>query len=284
MVLLKNDEIFIKINENGAEIVEGKYLNGEDFIWQGSEIWPDHSPVLFPICGRLIDNKCTHNGKEYSMGLHGFAQDFDFEVLEKTDTTALFCLTYNKETLKQYPFKFKFFVRYTLDGKKVIVENKVENADECDIYFSLGSHEGYYIPDGVENYHLLLDDNKTLNSACLDGPYLNGKSEVVIENARKIPLKSDTYTPYDLIFLDIDFTAITLYHNSGKKIVKAEFEGYPNLLVWSLPESQFVCIEPWYGIPDYTSDVNDREFVNKKGLIKLGVGKDFLISNSFILP
>ena len=43
MVLLKNDEISIKINEKGAEIVEGKYASGEDFIWVGDEMWPDHS-------------------------------------------------------------------------------------------------------------------------------------------------------------------------------------------------------------------------------------------------
>lgn len=283
MITLKNDQIFINIAEKGAEIVEGKYLSGEDFIWMGDENWSDHSPTLFPICGTLIDNKCTHAGQEYSMGIHGFAQYSTFTVEEKTEQSVLLSLTYSEETLKYYPFKFKLFVRYTVDGKTVTVEHRVENLDDGDIFFSFGSHEGYYIPDGVENYYLELDDNRTLFSAQLDGPYLRGDSQPVIENETKIPLKSDKYHTYDLIFLDIDFGAITLYHNSGKKIVRAEFEGYPHLLVWSEPSSRFVCIEPWYGLPDFSSDTADREFTHKKGLIRLEKGKDFAMQNKFTL-
>ena len=281
MIILKNDEISIKISENGAEIVEGKYASGEDFIWIGDDSWQDHSPTLFPICGTLIDNKYTHGGKEYSMGIHGFAQYFDFTVEEKTDSSVLLSLCSSEETLKLYPFNFKFFVRYTISGKTVTVEHRVENTDSSDIFFSFGSHEGYYIPDGVENYYVELDEDRTLYSAALDGPYLNGRSQPVIENESKIPLKSDKYHTYDLIFLNIDFSAVTLYHNSGKKIARAEFEGYPHLLIWSEPNSRFVCIEPWYGLPDYTSDRDDREFTHKKGLVRLEKGKSFSMSNKF---
>lgn len=284
MITLKNEQISIKVAEKGAEIVEGKYLSGEDFIWMGDEMWPDHSPTLFPICGTLIDNKCTHEGKEYSMGIHGFAQYSVFTVEESSENSVLLSLTYSEETFKYYPFKFKLFVRYTIEDKTVTVEQRVENLDEGDIFFSFGSHEGYYVPDGVENYHLVLDEERTLRSATIDGPYLDGGSQPVIENERKILLKSDKYHTYDLIFLDIDFDAITLYHNSGKKIVRAEFKGYPNLLVWSEKGSRFVCIEPWYGLPDFTSDIADREFTHKKGLIRLEKGKDFSMSNRFILP
>lgn len=285
MIILKNDEIVIHIAEKGAEIVAGKYVTGEDFIWIGDEMWPDHSPTLFPICGTLIDNKCMHSGKEYSMGIHGFAQHSVFCVEECSENSALLSLTYSEETLtKYYPFKFKLFVRYTIEGKTVTVEQKVENLDDKEIFFSFGSHEGYYLPDGVENYHLELDEERTLFSATLEGPYLDGDSEAVIENSKIIPLKSEKYNSYDLIFTDIDFSAITLYHNSGKKIVRAEFKGYPNLLVWSEKGSRFVCIEPWYGLPDFTSDRADREFTHKKGLIKLGVSNTFTMSNKFVLP
>ena len=216
------------------------------------------------------------------MGIHGFAQHSVFCVEEISDTSVLLSLTYSEETLtKYYPFKFKLFVRYTIEGKTVTVEQKVENLDDKEIFFSFGSHEGYYVPEGVENYYLELDEERTLESALLDGPYLNGESQIIMENQRIIPLKSDKYNTYDLIFLDIDFSAVTLYHNSGKKIVRAEFEGYPNLLVWSEKSSRFVCIEPWYGVPDYTNDRADREFTHKKGLIRLGVGKDFSMSNKF---
>ena len=281
MITLKNDQISITVAEKGAEIIEGKYIGGKDFIWMGDENWPDHSPTLFPICGTMIDNKRTHGGKEYSMKIHGFAQNFIFTVEEKTEQSLLLSLTYSEETLKYYPFKFKFFVRYTIDGKTVTVEHRVENLDDGDIYFSFGSHEGYYVPDGVENYYLELDGNRTLSSMRLDGPYLRGDYQAVIENERKIPLGSDKYHAYDLIFLNIDFSAITLYHNSGKKIVRAEFEGYPNLLVWSEKGSRFVCIEPWHGLPDYSEDTADREFTHKKGLIRLEKGKDFSRRNKF---
>lgn len=284
MVTLKNSEISITICEKGAEVVAGKYINGDDFIWQGSPVWEDHSPVLFPICGTLIDNKCEFEGKEYAMTIHGFAQYSVFEVVEQTENSALFSLTFSEETLKVYPFKFELLVRYTIEGKTVITHYETKNLDDRKIYFSFGGHVGYYLPDGVENYYLELDAPRTLYSQKLDGPYLNGDCENVLENGTKIPLNSDTYRAYDLIFKDIDFSAISLYHNSGKKIVRAEFEGFPNLLVWSEQGDNFACIEPWHGLPDYTADKADRNFQNKKGLIELEVGKSFGISHKFILP
>ena len=90
------------------------------------------------------------------------------------------------------------------------------NLDDRKIYFSFGGHVGYYLPDGVENYYLELDAPRTLYSQKLDGPYLNGDREKDVENGTKIPLDSNTYRAYDLIFKDIDFSAISLFHNSGK--------------------------------------------------------------------
>jgi galactose mutarotase-like enzyme len=45
------------------------------------------------------------------------------------------------------------------------------------------------------------------------------------------------------------------------------FEGFPFLGIWSAPNADFVCIEPWCGIAD--SESHNQQLVNKEGIIKL---------------
>ena len=279
MVYLKNSQISITIKELGAEVIEGKFKNGKDFIWTGVEGWSDHAPILFPICGRVLDNKYSYEGKVYDMPFHGFAHCFNFEVLEKSDETALLSLKYNEETLKMYPFKFEFRIRYTLIENKVEVTYETINLDKREILFSAGGHEGFLCDKGVENYYVEFDNPVTLNSCKLNGSFLNGNTEKVVENGKRVNLRCDGYRSYDLIFKDIDFTAVTLYSPEGKKMVRAEFEGFPNLLIWSIPDGKFVCIEPWCGLPDFIGDKGC--FEEKRGLIKVPAGESYTLIHSY---
>ena len=70
--------IEISVNEKGAELVSIKF-NGEEKIHNGKEFWNRHSPVLFPIVGKLKDGKTLIDGVEYEMEQHGFARNMNFE-------------------------------------------------------------------------------------------------------------------------------------------------------------------------------------------------------------
>ena len=107
----------------GAELISYK-LDGIEKIHQGQDCidengrvyWKRHFPVLFPIVGKLKQNKTIINGRTYEMGQHGFARDMDFEEISKTETKHHYMLKYNEETLKKYLLlnKFYYLVKYFL--------------------------------------------------------------------------------------------------------------------------------------------------------------------------
>ena len=74
--------IEIKTINKGAELVSVKF-NGIEKMHDGESFWNRHSPVLFPIVGKLKNGKTIINGKEYEMGQHGFARDMEFEPITK---------------------------------------------------------------------------------------------------------------------------------------------------------------------------------------------------------
>ena len=58
---IENEQIRIGVKEFGAELTSFyNKQNHTEYLWQGdSEIWGGQSPVLFPIIGRLKDDRYT---------------------------------------------------------------------------------------------------------------------------------------------------------------------------------------------------------------------------------
>ena len=69
----------------------------------GKVYWKRHSPVLFPVVGKLKKNQTIINGRIYEMPQHGFARDFEFETITKLDNFHSYVLKSNKITLNKYP-------------------------------------------------------------------------------------------------------------------------------------------------------------------------------------
>ena len=76
----------------GGELISFK-VNGEEKIHQGESIidengkvyWKRHSPVLFPIVGKLKKNQTLIGGRTYELPQHGFARNLEFEPITKLD-------------------------------------------------------------------------------------------------------------------------------------------------------------------------------------------------------
>ena len=64
---LNNNSIGISVKKYGAELSSFKSLDTSiEYLWQGNpDVWYGQSPILFPIVGTLLDNKCRIDGKEY---------------------------------------------------------------------------------------------------------------------------------------------------------------------------------------------------------------------------
>ena len=151
---IENERLRVTLKSFGGEPISiyGKATACE-YLWQGdAAYWAGQAPVLFPICGRLLDGYYTYEGKRYEMNLHGFARKMEMAVEEKTDTSITFRLTDNEESRRQYPFSFVYRVRYTLSGDTLEVAYSVENTDEKTLIFAFGAHPGFNVPLGNDKF------------------------------------------------------------------------------------------------------------------------------------
>jgi len=274
MVELKNSILTVKISEKGAEI-KSVVKDDVERMWQGGpETWNGSAPLLFPICGGLKDGKFIHKGKEYFLRKHGFMMGAMFEVESATDTKAVFFIKSNEETLKSYPFEFELRVIFTLDGASLKIEYKVDNISDETMYFSIGSHEAYYTPTGIERYDVIFEEKETLRASVLSGDYLTYDKVTMLKNSSVYPLYEKYLTNDGLVFTDIKSRSVMLRNRITGRGVKIDFPFADYFLLWHSFEAPFICLEPWAGIPDYID--SDYDITKKPGIISLEKGKTYL--------
>lgn len=272
IIEIKNDKLSVGINTYGSELMYISSSNGTEFLWNGNkEVWSYRAPVLFPICGGLKDDKYTFDGKEYTLKKHGFARKSEFAGTRISDTKAEFVLKSSKETMEVFPFEFRLKICFGLSGNKLKISNIVENLSENKMYFSIGAHEGYSCPEGIEEYEIRFEEKQTLDSFILDGNLLENNSIRIIENSETLPLKYEYFTVDALVFKDIKFNKATLVHKNSSKRVSVEFAGTNYFLLWTKPNSNYICLEPWNGVQDIVG--SDYDITSKEGIIRLDAGK-----------
>ena len=271
MVKIKFENLEAVIDTKGAQLRSLK-KDGKELLWQGdAEWWENTAPVLFPICSNLKNGVYNFEDKQYSMPSHGFANALTFDVKQISENSALLSATSNPKTLEMYPFEFEFSVSFTLEKDKLITKYITTNPSDKDMYYSVGSHEGYDCPEGVENYAVLFNKEEQFDSCVLDGPILTYEKENVAPNGKRIDLKSEHFTVDAIILEHINSDEISLLNKTTGDIVKVELADFENLLIWSIPGAPFVCLECWCGFPDFVDTNGD--FTKKHSIIKLAPGK-----------
>src|SRR6185369_6125081 len=110
---LQSEGISATIRSAGAELCSLRNAEGQELLWQAGAAWPRHSPLLFPIVGRLKNDELHHRGKTYPMTQHGIARDHRFEWLDRQKESCKLVLTDNAATRARYPFAFRLEVTYT---------------------------------------------------------------------------------------------------------------------------------------------------------------------------
>lgn len=281
MIILKNNNINLKINELGAEM-KSLSANGKEYLWDGKpEVWASSCPLMFPICGGLKDDKYIFDGKEYTLPKHGYAKNTLFEVESATDTTAVFLHKSTDETKVHFPFDYELRLIYTLDGNSVGIEYKVDNKSDKTMYFSIGSHEGYYTPEGIEDYDVVFPQNETLNAYVLYGNLLSEQQLPIIKDTNILPLYDKYFTVDALVFKDLKSRSAMLRNRKTGKAVKIDFEYAPYFLLWHKPNAPYICLEPWAGVQDIVGSSYD--ITEKEGIISLESGKTYFAKHTITI-
>ncbi len=281
MITLKNKSITLQINELGAEM-KSLSANGREYLWNSNpDVWASSCPLMFPICGGLKDGKYIFDGTEYTLPKHGYAKNTLFEVESATDTTAVFLHKSNNETKEHFPFDYELRLIYTLDGNSVRIEYKVDNKSDKTMYFSIGSHEGYYTPEGIEDYDVVFPQNETLNAYVLYGNLLSDQQLPIIKDTNILPLYDKYFTVDALVFKDLKSRSAMLRNRKTGKAVKIDFDYAPYFLLWHKPNAPYICLEPWAGVQDIVGSSYD--ITQKEGILSLEAGKTYLAEHTITI-
>lgn len=258
-VILQNDYLRVVAKQKGAELTSIKLLeDGTEYLWQGDSItWGDHAIVQFPIIGNLKNGTYTYHGQTYEMMSHGFARLSAFQIVELSKESVLFELRSNKSTMEMYPFDFALQVGYHLQGKSINVSFEVLNKGEKDIFFSLGYHPGFncpFIPDErMSDYYLEFPKEESANRLVMRDNLIDSIQDHYLTNTHILKLGKQIFQEDAIILKEVRSTSIALKNTQNSKSVIVDFGHTPYLGIWSPKKhGDFVCIEPWLGIPDKT--------------------------------
>lgn len=280
MITIENDFLKATIKNKGAELV-GLYNKQRqlDYMWSGDPaFWGKHSPVLFPIVGALKNNTYYYNGKPYSLPRHGFARDMEFEIAEQHPGAIRFLLQNNAETEKVYPFRFNFYIIYTLENATLTVTYKVENRSNEPMWFSVGAHPAFKIPllqgTSYEDYSLVFNQPENLDRWPISP---DGLIEAIAEKSRqqtdRIALSKTLFYRDALVFKKLNSDHITLKAGDRPAGLDFHFPGFPYLGIWAAKDANFVCIEPWCGVADSVN--TSQQLQDKEGINELETGEAF---------
>lgn len=268
---LNNDIITIEVAEQGAELISLK-KEGREYMWTGdAAFWNRHAPILFPAVGKPFNNEIHVDGKPYMMKQHGFARDSRFVDLgdgrlRMEDT----------ERMDVYPFRFGLEVCYRLADSSLEVSWRVENNDERDIFFQIGAHPGFLLPDlcpleSVHGFVRYYDRNGNRVSPVIVSKLDDG-NRVPLDSQQAIPaempITAESFAHDALMFEDGQVVKAVLCDREGKEVLSVccpQAEAYG---IWA-PHKEgcpFVCLEPWCGICDpkgFTGDISSRQYIHR---------------------
>lgn len=263
MITLENEHLTITINPLGAELTSViDRASDYEFMWQADDdFWGRHAPVLFPIVGRLKDNQYQYSGETYNMTQHGFARDSEFEVVETTGSTALFCLKSSEATKENYPFDFELYIQYTLNRKNVVTKYKIVNpSTEEEMYYAIGGHPAFNMSQKEDASGDLEFDQVTVEikphaeithlPLTADGLIADSKAEQQVPGEMKIT--HETFYNDALVYKIDEGKAIELKDKANNVQINILTSNLPYVGIWSPSPVRggFVCIEPWAGIAD----------------------------------
>lgn len=212
--------------ERGGIITSLK-LNGKEVLYLDEKTFKDKDvsvkggvPILFPNAGPIPEEIKT---AEYeNLKQHGFAREMKWTA-EKRENGFLETLSSNEDTKKMYSNDFMFI----LDGKfesdnSFTISQIIENLNESkDMPVSSGLHPYFKVPnEQKQNMEFNFPGGDFIKQNI--EKWANGKA-VSIDNPN-VPL--EVYIP-----------------ELGNMMFTIDKE-YKKIWVWSMPDKDFVCIEP----------------------------------------
>jgi galactose mutarotase-like enzyme len=275
---LSNGYLSVVVKSDGAELCSLRDATGTELLWQADPVWPRHAPVLFPIVGRLKDDRLLHRGKAYRLTQHGFARDRRFAWLNRTATSCRLVLHDDGQTRAIYPFAFRFEVTFSLTDDALEQSFTVVNTGREVLPASVGAHPAFTWPLGAtdKGAHVLeFDQPEPAPVRRLTGGLLAPAPVASPVLDQTLALAPSLFAD-DALILDHPASHSVRYTAPGAEAIEVSWDDFMELGLWSRmtgPETcaDFLCIEPWFGTAS-PADF-DGEFMDKPGLMLIPPGE-----------
>lgn len=273
------DNLAIEVAEHGAELLSLK-KDGREYLWNGdATYWNRHSPILFPVVGKPFNNELHINGKTFHMKQHGFARDSEFELLRSDNRLVYRMLDAYRPDI--YPYRYSLEVAYIINGNTLTVSWYVENLDERTMYYQIGAHPAFLLPDydpkdGIHGFVRYYDNYRSdtnmvtpiLTFALDDGNRVPLTAPKRLPH--EMPITADTFA-HDALMIENEWrkqevSTVTLCDKRGNPVLTVDCCDADAYGIWA-PHKEgcpFVCIEPWQGIcdpKDFTGDISERDII-----------------------
>ncbi len=272
---LLSSELTAEVDPLGAQLSILRDRSGRDLLWGGDpSVWNGRAPLLFPIVGTLAGGSYRLGSRSLHLPRHGFARVKRFEVIDSAPASAAFRLRSDAASLEVYPFHFELEVRFALDGPTLIVTSWVRNLGDEDMLASFGYHPAFRwpLPFGhARSAHFVefkSDEPAPIRRLNGDGLLTPEPRPTPIRD-RRLALADALFQDDVIIFDEIRSRSVSYGADEGPRI-QVSFPDSPYLGIWTKPQAQFICIEPWHGIADPVGFCAD--FGTKPGVFTLAGG------------
>ncbi|MGN1281529.1 MAG: aldose 1-epimerase family protein [Succinivibrio sp.] len=271
MQIIENEFLKIAVDELGSQLCSVfDKKNNREVLWSADKaFWGRHAPVLFPIVGKLNNGRYRLDGREYSLGQHGFARDCTFTLVRNTDSEIVFSLKSSEKTKELYPFDFELIISHTICASKIIVDYKVINSDSRTMYFSIGGHPAFNVPPAMtdskkEDFYI------NFFKDCVHYKLLDPKEGTVLPELHTlktdggyVKIEESLFDNDALIFDEYEVEKAALCYPDKTPYVTLDAKGFPSYGIWSVPGKHcpFICLEPWIGRADdkgFSGDFKDK--------------------------
>ncbi len=264
---IENDLLKLSVTSFGAQVCSlVRKCDGVEHIWQAdAAVWGYHAPILFPHCGKVPGGIIRAKGKDYPSGQHGFARTVEHRFVSQTGDTITLCLESDGQLLEKWPYVFKLYSSFRLEGDTLHHTLRVENPGQEPLAFGIGYHPAYAIPfDGqhsFSDYELRFDSPQSpvcLN--CLPTGLVQGDAYTIGANLSRIQIDEALFASDSHCMAGLSAKTLGIYEKDSGRAVICHIADFPYTLIWSKPgQPRFVCIEPWHSLPSWEGSDPDWE-------------------------
>jgi galactose mutarotase-like enzyme len=184
-------------------------------------------PILFPNAGPAVE------GPDFNLQQHGFIRDVGFNLLGSSDNQA-FMHRYHPGSDINYPYEFDFFSNYMLGTNNLAIDLEIMH-----LRSSSNSADSMPMAPGFHPYIHIPNEIKPLiktNIPEFRAEEHDFASALIVNNLE--PIK-----------IEIPEMGIVTISSSPE---------FRRMIIWSEPNEDFICFEPWVGNPGAMLDLDQR--------------------------